>query len=677
MTQMSLHPMTQTTNAATVQPVPQAAQPTCPPPPDELRVLLIEDNKDDALLVTRALREIGKNVRFNRVDTQIALRDALQESTWDLVVSDYSLPRFNGLVALSIVRELAGDIPFVLVSGTIGEEAAAAAVKAGANDYVMKGNLSRLATTVERELKDAGMRAEHARSQRAIREIDERNRAIITTAADGILTFDAQGTIDAFNPAAERMFGFAESEVVGQNLASLFAPKSVTLVQSLIPTGGSDSEDDASSGSVQPQFHEVEGQRKDGTSVPLEMTVSTLRIGERGLHTAIVHDLTRRKEDERLIRQQLERISALRAIDVAITGSFDIRVTLSIVLDQVVNLLSVDAAAILLYDEASCEFSCSASRGFRTQVIRQSRVRLGEGLAGKVAAMRRIIESPNLAADQSFTRKDLVQTEEVVAYCALPLIAKGNVLAILEVFNRTPMEFDADLVSYFEVLGGQAAIALDSALMFESLQRKNAELTVAYDVTIEGWARALDLRDKETEGHSRRVSEMTVRLARMFGVPEAEIVHIRRGALLHDIGKLGVPDNILLKQGPLTDEEWTVMRRHPQLAYDWLSPVEFLKSALHIPHCHHEKWDGSGYPRGLAGDAIPLAARLFAIVDVWDGLTSDRPYRAAWSNERTLDFIRGQSGVHFDPRVVEVFVRLVEAEEQDLAATGIRYADAA
>jgi PAS domain S-box-containing protein len=676
MTQISVHPMTQAANVEAVSSAPQATPPSCRPP-DELRVLLIEDNKDDAVLITRALRQIGRNVRFNRVDTQIALRDALEESTWDVVVSDYSLPRFNGMVALAIVRELAGEIPFILVSGTIGEEAAAAAVKAGANDYVMKGNLSRLVSTVERELKDSGMRVEHARSQRAIREIDERNRAIITTAADGILTFDGQGVVDAFNPAAERIFGFPESEIVGRNLASLFAPSAVELAQNLILACGSEGRSDTPISAAGPQFHEIMGQRKDGRSVSLEMAVSTLRIGDRGLYTAIVHDLTQRKENERLIRQQLERISALRAIDVAITGSFDIRVTLSIVLDQVVNLLAVDAAAVLLYDEASCEFTCSASRGFRTQVVRRSRVRLGEGLAGKAAAMRRIIESANLAADRSFTRRELVQTEEVVAYCALPLIAKGNVLGILEVYNRTPMEFDADLVSYFEVLGGQAAIAMDSALMFESLQRKNAELTVAYDVTIEGWAGALDLRDKETQGHSRRVSDMTVRLARMFGVPEAEIVHMRRGALLHDIGKLGVPDGILLKQGPLTDEEWTVMRKHPQLAYDWLSPVEFLKSALDIPYCHHEKWDGSGYPRGLAGDVIPLAARLFAIVDVWDGLTSDRPYREAWSHDRTLDFIRGQSGIHFDPRVAEVFVRLVEENEQQLRDAEVPYADAA
>jgi len=629
----------------------------------ELNVLIIEDNKDDALLTTRALREMGQNVRFNRVDTEIALREALHAQKWDLIICDYALPRFNGLVALKIIRELIGDIPFILLSGTIGEEAAAAAVKAGANDYVMKGNLSRLVPAAQRELRDAGMRADHLRSQQAIREIDERNRAIITAAADGILTFDSHGMIDSINPAAERIFGYPASEVVG-NCLSVLIPDWLEVVTSCTTLDSLEE--------IEPQiacegnngFRESVGQHRNGTQVPIEVAVSKIRFGEKGLFTAILHDLTKRKADERQIRLQLERISALRAIDVAITGSFDLRVTLSIVLDQVVNLLGVDASDILLFDETSGELICAAVRGFLTDAVRRSRLRLGQGLAGKAASMRRMVESANLATDPIFSRPSMVSTEGFVSYCALPLVAKGQIQGVLEVFHRDSRVFDADWCGYFEVLGGQAAIAIDSAMMFESLQKQNAELTIAYDVTIEGWARALDLRDKETEGHSRRVSELTVQLAREFGIPDKEIVHIRRGALLHDIGKLGVPDNVLRKPGPLTDDEWVIMRKHPQYAYEWLCPVEFLKRALEIPLCHHEKWDGSGYPQGLAGEAIPLPARLFAIVDVWDALTSDRPYRAACTAEKTLEHLQSQSGVHFDPSIVETFVRLIRSEAE-------------
>ena len=154
-------------------------------------------------------------------------------------------------------------------------------------------------------------------------------------------------------------------------------------------------------------------------------------------------------------------------------------------------------------------------------------------------------------------------------------------------------------MAFWKRFAGQAAIAIDNAQLFENLQHSNAELVLAYDTTIEGWSHALDLRDKETEGHTQRVTEMTLRLAKAMGIDEAELVHIRRGALLHDIGKMGVPDNILLKPGELTEEEWGSCTQHPQLAYDLLSPIAYLRPALDIPYCHHEKWDGTGYPRGL------------------------------------------------------------------------------
>jgi putative two-component system response regulator len=192
------------------------------------------------------------------------------------------------------------------------------------------------------------------------------------------------------------------------------------------------------------------------------------------------------------------------------------------------------------------------------------------------------------------------------------------------------------------------------------LQEAHSQLLGAYEATIEGWSRAMDLRDRETEGHSQRVTELTLRLAMARGIDTQELIHIRRGALLHDMGKLGIPDSILHKPGTFTAEEWVIMRRHPQLAYDMLHPVEYLHPALDIPYCHHEKWDGSGYPRGLKGDEIPLAARLFAVIDVWDALTSDRPYRRAWTNENALAYIREQSGKHFDPEIVDLFFKAIK-----------------
>jgi putative nucleotidyltransferase with HDIG domain len=264
---------------------------------------------------------------------------------------------------------------------------------------------------------------------------------------------------------------------------------------------------------------------------------------------------------------------------------------------------------------------------------------------------------PDLAVRRTdFLRTPAFHTEAFVFYMAVPLIAKSQVKGVMEIFRRTPFEPDAEWREFLEALAGQAAIAIDNSRLFSDLESSNRELTLAYDATIAGWSHALDLRDKETEGHSRRVTEMTLRLARLMSIPDPELVHVRRGALLHDIGKMGVPDAILLKPGSLTPEEWDIMRKHPVYAYQMLAPIAYLKPAIEIPYCHHEKWDGAGYPRGLKGEEIPLAARIFAVVDVWDAVCSDRPYRPAWSEDQALEHIQSQAGKHFDPQVVEVFL---------------------
>lgn len=195
------------------------------------------------------------------------------------------------------------------------------------------------------------------------------------------------------------------------------------------------------------------------------------------------------------------------------------------------------------------------------------------------------------------------------------------------------------------------------------LHSSHRELEHAYDVTIEGWAKALELRDEETEGHSRRVVEMTLKLAAAMGMDDEELEQVQRGAVLHDVGKMGVPDNILLKPGPLDDNEWDTMRQHPQMAHDWLADIDYLAPALAIPYCHHERWDGSGYPQGLSGHDIPLPARIFAVVDVFDALCSNRPYRQAWSRQEAIDHIRDQAGKQFDPAVVRHFLDIMDTEE--------------
>ena len=365
---------------------------------------------------------------------------------------------------------------------------------------------------------------------------------------------------------------------------------------------------------------------------------------------------TRLHEETRLRLQQL---AALHEIDQAITANFDVHLTFDAVLKQVITQLDVDAAAILLLNPHTQSLEYGSGQGFRSKAITRARLRLGEGIAGRAALEHRVIGVSNRSDSLDLSdQSPFLADENFVAFFAVPLIVKGQVKGVLDVFQRRPFEPTAEWLGFLETLAGQAAIALDNAELFSGLQRSNADLVLAYDTTIEGWSRALDLRDKETEGHTQRVTEMTIRLARTMGFSDADLVHIRRGGLLHDIGKMGIPDSILLKHGPLTEDEWAIMRQHPVYAYELLSPIAYLKSALDIPYCHHEKWDGTGYPRGLKGEQIPLAARIFAVVDVWDALLSDRPYRAAWMREQVLDHIRTLSGTHFDPQVVEQFLRL-------------------
>lgn len=233
-------------------------------------------------------------------------------------------------------------------------------------------------------------------------------------------------------------------------------------------------------------------------------------------------------------------------------------------------------------------------------------------------------------------------------------------LGVLEIFNRSPIKENEDWEEFLDVLAGQIAIGIDNVRLFQNLEESNIKLVNAYEETIESWAYVLDLRDKETEGHSRRVADLTIEIAKEIGIQKEELIHIRRGALLHDIGKIVIPDSILLKPEKLTEEEWEIMKKHPVYAYQILSRIEYLRPAIDVPYCHHEKWDGSGYPRGLKGEEIPLSARIFAVADVFDALTSNRPYRKAWSRESALEYIKKESGKHFDPKIVEIFLKAVE-----------------
>jgi PAS domain S-box-containing protein/putative nucleotidyltransferase with HDIG domain len=477
---------------------------------------------------------------------------------------------------------------------------------------------------------------------------------LMDTIPSPIFYKDSDGRYLGCNRGFENAVGITRGDLTGKTVHDLYptelADKYLEMDQALIDNPGT-------------QTYEFAIECEDGSRREVIFNKATYGRGSDGRVAGlvgVVTDITEHKRTEEENEKQLTRLEALRSIDMAINASLDLRVTFDVILDQVTRQLHVDAADLLLYNKHLHVLEYASGRGFRTRSLRHTNLGIGESYAGKAALERRTVSIPDLKTSSTdFDNNGAFAEEGFVTYMGVPLIAKGEVKGVLEIFNRSPLDPDRDWREFLNTLAGQAAIALDNSTMFDDLQRSNVELTLAYDVTIEGWARALDLRDRETEGHSRRVTDLTLRLAREIGLPEPELVHVRRGALLHDIGKMGVPDEILLKPGKLTDEEWDVMRRHPVYAFEMLSPIEFLRPAIDIPYCHHERWDGTGYPRGLKKEGIPLAARIFAVVDIYDATSSDRPYRRAWPREKVLANLEELAGTHLDPRIVSAFVKII------------------
>lgn len=363
---------------------------------------------------------------------------------------------------------------------------------------------------------------------------------------------------------------------------------------------------------------------------------------------------------ERSLERRVRELSILHDIDLAISNTLDLSFVLGEVLTQVQRHLGVDAVAVHLIDRAANTVQCKAARGFISNHIWDSHPPVGKGLLGNVALQR----APVLIQGAEEIRKRclrhrMLDEEHFVVYAGFPLIVRGDVAGVMELFHRTPLKVSCEWVNFAECVAGQVAVAVANADLYTNLERTHGELLAAYEATIEGWARAQELRDVYTERHCLRVTERFMELAQHVGYEGESLVIMRRGALLHDIGKIAVPDAILKKPGPLTDEEWQIMREHPRLALEMLRPIKFLERSLDIPAYHHERWDGNGYPFRLKGEEIPHAARLFAVVDVFDALTSERPYRAAWSEEEAKNYLAAQAGSQFDPQVVKAFLNLL------------------
>ncbi len=358
---------------------------------------------------------------------------------------------------------------------------------------------------------------------------------------------------------------------------------------------------------------------------------------------------------------QIRRLSSLRKIDDTILSDFDVKNLIQIILQEYIENLNVDAATITVINPESHVVDIYSQAGLaEANPLYQNEAYEYAQSCGSILVIQNA--KSGIHSERTYPIFHPIRDPQFIGYAVAPLVTQHKHIGVVEVFSRGEITWNREYIQFFEALTRQTAIAIDKVNLVLNLQKSNIELIKSYEETLEGWSRALDMRDHETENHTQRVTALTVKMGQKLGLSAEQLNHLRRGALLHDIGKLAVPDQILLKEGDLSADEWEIMRRHPVTARNLIEPIAFLSPAIIIPYFHHEKWDGSGYPQGLAGGEIPIEARIFAIVDVWDALTNDRPYRKALSPQAAAAHLISQSGYHFDPQIVISFLKLLVDE---------------
>lgn len=615
--------------------------------------------KDEAQQIKNHLAEHAAYIHVELFDDGLSVLRRLPEQApllgVDVLIVDESL---GGLSALDLIKEIRTHrglwLPVVFLVGQGNEELAVQAFRLGAVNYLPRqsGYLKQLPLMVDY----ACTQADLIRQQSALRESEERFRRLAENAPDVIyrILIAPELKIDYVSPSAQSLLGYPVEEML----------RDPTIINRVLMPEHRVDHDQIAGKKDLPSSATLHLRARDGRELWAEVRNSLIynEEGQIAGCEGVLRDVTSQRKTQEQVARQLRRLEMLRNIDQAISSSLDLRLTLIVLTDQIIHQLNVDAADILLFDPHTQSLNLGSAAGFHVPIAESLRIRAGEGYAGRAVLDRRILHFPGPEDyDPGQTTRFFIEREGFKSGMFAPLICKGEIKGVLELFWRSAHQVDDDWVGFLEILTGQAAVAIDHSELFERLQRTNQELSLAYDAMLEGWVRSMDARLNETDGHTQRVTRMTVDLAEDLWVPPEQIIHIRRGAMLHDIGKSLLPDALLLKDGPLTAAEWEQIHRHPRLGYELLISIPFLEKALDIPYAHHEKWDGSGYPRGLAGRSIPLGARLFAVADVWDSLRMSRPYRPPWPRDEALQYIRSQSGVQFDPDVVQAFLKRVEA----------------
>ena len=602
--------------------------------PQSLRVLIVEDSEDDALLVLRGLKKGGYNPLYERVETTAAMKKAIKEKQWDIILCDYKMPKFSGAQAIALLKETNIDIPLIIVSDSIGEETAIECMRLGAQDYIMKGNLSRLCPVIARELEEAEVRNKQRQAENSLRESEEKYRTILENIEDGYYEVDIKGNFTFFNDSMCRILGYSSEEMMGMNNRQFTdkgnAKKLFKTFNEVYRTGESTKEFD---------WQII---RKDGTKRFIEVSVSLQKdsSGKRTGFRGTIRDITECRQVESQREAALEALRESEALyhllaehmtDIVWIMDMDLNVTWLSPSVMKARGFSVDEIVALPLDRQLTPKSLGKALNWLGKLMRLE----NDGLISETDGI--------LSRELEFYCKD---GRTIVLDCTFQFIRdeQGKATGIL----AEGMDITARRRAEEEV-----------KLTLESLRK-------AFGTTIQIMVSAVEARDPYTAGHQIRSADLARAIATEMGLPQDKIDGIRMAGSIHDIGKLSIPAEILSKPSKLTNIEFSLIKDHSRSGYEILNNMESPWPLAQIVYQHHERIDRSGYPRNLKEDEILIEARIMAVADVVEAMASHRPYRPALGIEAALKEIEKNKGILYDDAVAGACLRLFREKNYQL-----------
>ena len=598
-----------------------------------MRVLMVEDFSADAELIEREARKVLPDARFMRVQTREDYLSALESFSPGLILSDYRMPRFDGMSALRLSLVHAPETPFIIITGSMNEDTAVECMKGGAWDYVIKEHLKRLGPAILSSLEQKELRRERMMAQRALRESEARYRSILELAPVGVIVH-AQGKIVFVNPAAVRLMRAGDERgLLGKPIKELIHPDYAKL--SLLPGMTAEAKDLFPAEAV---FVTL-----DGAAVLVEVTASRLVYNNEDAVQFIVSDITRRKEYEKEL-MHVSRHDQLTGIYNRPFFEEEIR-RLEAECASPVTVILCDVNGLKIINDSFGHMEGDELLRQAASVIAME-VRPGD-IVARVGGDEFAVLLPNTAEAEAEAISARIRSRMKGVTCGKVVLS----ISLGHATRHTPA------VSMRDVLA-EAENNMYRHKIYESASMRNKTVDVVLNALFE--------KSKREMLHSRRVSVLGTALAAELGLKEHEVNRIRMFGLVHDIGKIGIDEKILNKPARLDEAEWAEMRKHPEVGWRILTSASEFSELAEFVLCHHERWDGGGYPKGLKGREIPLEARIINVADSYDAMTKDRAYRKGMSPKEAIEELKRNAGTQFDPLIVDVMIHNILERSAEL-----------